>query len=222
MLSAQEIATRSTDWVLLVLAFITITVVIAKVSETERTVYFLGLPFRVQSSEWAANFNPILSKKLSDALLGLAAILTLALAALLITRFWRGEQTLASDFLPFLKMVFTLIGIFLGKTLLGSFIAAVFDVQEQITAAQNINLAYLSWLLVPILPLVLATLFLNWQTAFFAQLLLVVVLVGLAIMMWHTARAIINVSPILSYNIFYLCALEIIPIIYLIFLLQKI
>jgi len=222
MLSAQEIATRSTDWVLLVLVLIAVLVVLAKLAQTDRTNFFLLLPFRVQANEWAANFNPIQSKKLSDSLLSLSAILTLALAALLIKRFWLGEQSLGQDFLPYLKIVFTLIIIFLGKTLLGSLIAAVFDVQARVTAVQNINFAYFSWMLLPLYPLVVGCIFLSWEPTVFAKALIVLCALGIILTLWNTARAALQIGVYLSYNIFYLCALEIVPVMFLVLLLQKI
>jgi hypothetical protein len=222
MLSAQEISNRSTDWVLLVLGLIALLIVLAKLQQAERTTFFLKLPFQVQAKEWAINFNPIQSKKVSDALLSLSSILTMALVCLIISRFWQGEQSLAKDFIAYLKMVFVLIGVFLGKTLLGSLVAAVFDVQDNMAATQNISIAFFAWIQVPLLPIVIVGTFLSWQTIFFAQLLLGMALLGLLYSLWLTAKASLRIGPILSYNIFYLCTLEIIPVLFLVFLLQKI
>ena len=222
MLSAQEISNRSTDWVLLVLGLIAILIVLAKLAQAERTTFFLKLPFQVQSQEWAIRFNPIQSKKISDALLSLSSILTVALACLLVNRLWHGEETLSKDFITYLKIVFVLISIFLGKTLLGSLVAAVFEVQESVAATQNISFAYFAWLQMPLLPVVVAGAFLGWQSAFLAKVMLALCLLGLILMLWKTAKAALKIGPTLSYNIFYLCALEITPALFLILLLQKI
>ena len=222
MVEAQEIATRSTDWVLLVLLMVGFFLTLAKLANTSRFQFFLKLPFDVSSREWASVYNPFFSKRISDFLMSLSALLSITLAIFFIQTFWEQQRPVSNAWLPYLRVLFFTSLIYLLKTLLGSFIAAVFEVQEEITAAQNINLAFLTWLVVPIYPLLVVTAFAGWPQAFWPKILLILLALGALLAFWQTARTVIKIGPALSYNIFYLCALEISPIIFLILVVQKI
>jgi hypothetical protein len=220
-MEAQEISSRSTDWVLLVLLVIAFLVTAARLANAERVRHFIKFPFNFAALDWAGGFNPFITKKLSDLLISLSSLLTITLAIFFSIKFWSNQTPLPLGWLPYLRVLFLVTVVFLVKNMLGGLIAAVFEVQEQITAVQNINIAFFSWLLVPLYPLVVLTTFLDWHPELFSKALLGICATGALLALWQTARATFKISPVLSYNIFYLCALEISPVIFLILIFQN-
>lgn len=217
-----EVLARQTDWIALVLMGIGAILLAARWRDATKTDILLKLPFYGSAQEWASDFNPVLAKKLEDFLLGLAALLSIALAALLVSRTLGPKPLEAMDWVNFLRFTLVISLFLLFKTLVGALTGALFEVQEPIIKAQNQYFAFASWLILPLLPFCLLITFTFPGADWLAWLGLAVLLLGLVYALYQSAKTILRLPPAIGYNIFYLCALEIIPAIYLFQILQDI
>lgn len=218
----QEVLTRQTDWIALVLIGIGALLLLARLRDASKVEILLKLPFYGSAKEWASGFNPVLSKKLEDFLIGLAALLTIALSALLISRSIGAKTLVALDWVNFLRYTLVISLFLLFKTLIGALTGAIFEVQEALISAQNQYFAFSSWLILPLLPFCLLLTFTFSGAQWLAWLGLAILILGLFYALYQSAKTIMRLPPNIGYNIFYLCALEIIPAIYLFRILQDI
>lgn len=217
-----ELQQRNTDWILAILVLSFLAFVVARINAPERVREFVRLPWHVKSAEIASNFNPIQSKRLADFLLSFAALLISALTIYLLRQVWHSQPIKADGWHIVARIVLILAVFILFKSLLGALVGSVFQLTEPIAASQNRFFAYFSWLALPFFPL--ATV-LTYQPIFntvLAYALIVLAVLGIILALFRTAEIIMKLPPKIGYNILYLCALEIIPIMYLVMSLQLI
>lgn len=197
-------------------------VLLARIIDFKRVGQLSLLPFKTNGRELASAFNPLQSRRLSDLLLSISAVLIVSLAVYLVKQNFESYAICQDHWQQFL-WIFFIIAIFsLFKTLIGSLIGWVFEVSEEISIAQNQFFAYLSWLILPLFPLVIICAYLPYLSLITAYFLLVLLILGLTQSIFHVSVSIIKLPPSLGYNIFYLCALELAPAILLAYFIKSI
>lgn len=216
------LAERNTDWVLLVMGFSFILLIIARIYDRDRVRDIFRLPWHVNSAEIASAYNPIQSRRLADFMLSLAALLVTGLAVYLVKQALHLAALEAEGWHLYARILFILLIFTLFKSLIGALVGAIFQVAEPINISQNRFFAYLAWLLMPLFPLVLFLTYSPFFTLPLAYMVLIIIGGGLLLALLKTAQTIIAVTPKISYNILYLCALEITPVAYLILILQRV
>lgn len=216
------LASRPTDWIVLLMLGVATLVVVARSYDAARVQDFLKLPFTLKSKEWAAAFNPIQTRRIPDFLLSLSALLVLSLAVFFLKQASTGDWQRLGNWILYLRIVFLISLFFLLKALVGTLVASVFDVTDLIARVQNQYFAFVSWLLVPIAPVVFLGIFSAFWPQVFGYTLIVTIALGFLYALFQSTLSLIQIPPSWTYNIFYLCSLEIIPLIYLVVILESI
>lgn len=213
--------THFSDWTLLLLMILGAGLVLFFRRDRERYRYFWRLPFYTKAREWSSAFNPFKSRRLGDLWLAASGFLTLGLAIFLL-RHGHHLEKLPLLWPDYLRILLLVAGVFLLKNLVSSLTGSIFDQNATLTASQNIQFAYLSWLQLPLLPLCLMMLLWPEAARFWAYLLGGTLALGLLSGWIQSARVTLLLPPHLGYNIFYLCALEITPVAYLVLMLKSV
>lgn len=217
-----ELQQRNTDWILVILVISFLAFLIARINSPERVREFFHLPWHVKSAELSSEFNPLQSRRLADFLMSLAALLVTAVTIYLLKQVFAGQSVKADGWHSLVRIIFVLGLFILFKSLLGTLMGAIFNLAEPIAVSQNRFFAYLAWLAIPFFPIAFL---LNYQPQLapvLAYATIALALLGLSLALFRTAQIIISLPPKIGYNILYLCALEIIPIMYLVISLQLI
>lgn len=214
----ETMATRPTDIVLVVLMLVAFILLLARWRHPLRTEQLQKLLWHPKREEVSANFKPLQSGHFSDLLSAIAGSLIVSLSLVVLHS---GSFHMA---LPHLDVFLTLRiflvfnAIVILKLALGSFVAWVFQHQETVQTGQNIFLAYLTWLMWPLSVGLLLYSFLPFWPQLGYFILLVGLLLGLLLAVYRSFEIIILLPIPKAYLFFYLCALEIVPLLYLVYL----
>lgn len=210
---------RSTDWVIIISILASTFLVLANFVNASRTKQLLIIFFSAGGNDLALSFNQDKRSLSTDALMIISAVSALPLA-IIATKLLSGTS-LSAFFLfgwaEYLRMVLLTTIFLVFKSFMASIIGWVFNFQEELIAAQNIFLAHFNWVALSAALLSLLVYFGPWPV-FSAWLLIVVLLLGLLVAIFKTSVFTFRVGIPITYFILYLCALEIIPISYLLFL----
>tara|TARA_R110001592_G_scaffold69489_1_gene213168 strand:+ start:28970 stop:29626 length:657 start_codon:yes stop_codon:yes gene_type:complete len=210
---------RSTDWVIIISILASTFLVLANFVNSLRTKQLLLIFFSAGGNDLALSFNQDKRSLSTDALMLISAVSALPLA-IIATKLLSGTS-LSAFFLfgwaEYLRMVLLTTIFLVFKSFMASIIGWIFSFQEELIAAQNIFLAHFNWVALLTALLSLLVYFGPWPV-FSAWLLIVVLVLGLLVAIFKTSVFTFRIGVPITYFILYLCALEIIPISYLLFL----
>ncbi len=210
---------RSTDWVIIISLLAGTFLVLANFINRLRTRQLLSLFFSAGGDELALSFNQDKRSVSTDALMLIAAVTGLPLAIIATKLILAANLNTFYLFgwAEYLRMVLLTATFLVFKSFMASIIGWVFSFQEELIVAQNIFLAHFNWVALSTALLSLLVYFGPWPV-YAAWLLIVVLLLGLLVAIFKTSVYTFRIGVPITYFILYLCALEIIPISYLLFL----
>ncbi|MDZ7848201.1 MAG: DUF4271 domain-containing protein [Owenweeksia sp.] len=205
-----------TDWILWLLLTSAALLLAARLYNPKRFRAYLQLPIHVKRTELQDAFSPAVGRGLFDISLAVLSYLMYSLALYLLIHPHRGSAPLLSDWVMYLRLLFLLPLFFLVKNFLGLFVGWVFSQSEEIGQAQNVNLAYRAWSAIFILPL--CTLIVYFQPLYpvLYYVLSVLLILGYLVALQFSVRKLWGMMAPVYYKIFYLCALEITPLVFLV------
>lgn len=218
----MELIPRNADllWPLLWASLLLLSLV--RLFQAERLALFLRLPFTARGREWAGQFGPFGPHWLSDSLLTAAGFIPLVLALSWLMR-EVNQEPLSPDFPAFLLRAFLLlVGYVFFKALLSSLVGSIFEQGTELIQLQNQFGAYLAWGGIALwLPVTLSLYWPEWRATLNVFLLLLLLITLLLAILQSSVR-LLQLRAKVGHIILYLCALEIIPLSYLILILEKI
>lgn len=211
------ITSRPTDWVIIISLLSAVLLVWIRSFDTKRMAFFIAFPWQPSAADFALHFNSDhLNYRADRFLLIVGWILSpLLILALRLPFVETGLQFYGwADYFR----VLLLSGFFIVfKLFMASIVGYVFQVQEALIQGQNISLAYFTWLSIFGAFASLAVYFSNLP---FSVIYILWFSLSLGLL-WVLLRSIafsFSLGLVASYIILYLCALEIIPLLYLFFL----
>lgn len=209
---------RHTDWLLILLLVAAFLLVLAQQANRARFAVFKTLPYHIKGKEIAQSYNPLLISQGHDFLVTAGAAITMASAIFWLNQNSPHQQVPAILFEPlrFLQIAIMVIAFVLVKSLFSAFVATIFNGQDYMIAAQNRSFAFLSWLSLPLLPLLFLVLYLpHLATAVFYSLYALLIL-GYLYATMQSFLVIWQMRGTLVYKVLYLCTLELVPVLFLI------
>lgn len=209
-----DLSQRITDWMILISLAAGTLLVLARFIDRSRVLELLQFPWDGQSEEFSLRFNSGKVKLNADRLLILAAWLLFPLLIVALKMAGRSEAILLYDWASFFR-IFLLSGLYLVlKLLLASAIGYAFEREEASLQSQNLALAHFTWIALIGGFFAFLTFFLPLAKLQF-YLVLFLVLIIAVIFLFRNVYYSIKMGFSLSYIILYLCALEIIPLMFL-------
>lgn len=205
-----------TDWLLLVLLTGVVLALAARLYSPTRFKAFVQLPFHIRRRELEQNFNPAMGRGLFDVSLAFLSYLGLGLALYLLIHPPGPNFPLLSDWQLYLRLVFVLLLFFMVKNFLGLWVAWIFGRTDQVAHAQNVNLAYRAWLALVVLPFCALAVYWPPIYAVAHYLLWFLLVTGYLVALRFSFFQIWKMPVRSYYKIFYLCALEITPLLFLV------
>ena len=210
---------RSSDWVIIIGLLASVLLVLANLVNSLRVRQLLSLVTDVGGDETALSFHSDKRVFSADLMLLLASVVSMPLA-IIATKFIFSDSLrplLLFGWAEYLRMTLLIALLLVFKNLLASIIGWVFGLQEELIQAQNIFLAHFNWISILAAFISFLVYFSPWPLVS-AWLLVIVLLIGLLIAIFKTTAYTFRIGLPFTYFILYLCALEIIPISYLLFL----
>lgn len=211
------ISDRSTDWVVIISLIASAFLVLANFVNSQRTRSLMKILFSIGGDELALSFNQDKPNTATDLLLLLASVTSMPLAIIATKVVFLENNLWVFGWAEYLRMMLLTVIFLVFKNLLASIIGWVFSLQEELIKAQNIFLAHFSWLSISAALLSLLVYFSPWPIGA-AWLLILLFSLGLLTLILKTSSFTFRIGIPIPYFILYLCALEIIPISYLFFL----
>ena len=212
----MPIAVHHTDWIFWVLLLAIALLLAARLYNPVRFRAFLILPFHIKRQELESSFNPTVGRGLFDVSLSLLSYLMLGLSFFLILHPFEGAPPVLSDWRNFLRLLFVVLLFFLVKNLVGLFVGWVFQHTDEIARAQNVNLAYRAWIAMMLVPVCALVAFYQplYQVSYY--LLWIGLFVGYYFALQFSFFRLWKMEALPYYKIFYLCTLEITPLLFLV------
>lgn len=209
-----EVVTRPTDWVIIISIIGAFLLLWIKSFDSKRLALFLVFPWQAAAGDFAAEFNSDHLNYRADRFLLIVAWL-LSPLLILALRLPFGDNFLQFYSWADYSRVLLLSGLFiLFKLFMASAIGFVFQSQEVLVQGQNLSLAYSAWLAVFGAFASLLVYFTDYAIVA-AYILWVLVAVGLLFSLFRAILFSFSLKLESSYIILYICALEIIPLLYL-------
>ncbi len=212
----MELPIHHTDWLLGVLLLSFVIMIAVRLYNFGRLKDFSILPFHSRRRDLEESFNPVPGKGFVDFSLSLNSTLVITIACFLLLHPYRGQFPLLADWTVFLMLLFALMIFFLFKNFMGLLVGWIFNKSDEIAAAQNINLAYRTWMGILLLPLCTVAVFFHQAYPVLYFVLLIAVSVGYILAFQFSAIRIWSMGVLPYYKLLYLCALEITPLIFLV------
>ena len=217
----QALPLHHTDWLLWLSLGVFSLLLAARLYNPIRFKAFSILPFHANRSELEASFRPVVGRGLFDVSLGVSSFATLGLALFLILHPNRGELPVMGDWRMYLRLTIVLLLFFVFKNFMGLLVGWVFNKTDFIAKAQNVSFAYRAWLGVLLFPVCVAMVYSGEAYQWLYYVLLVGLCVGYYFSVQFFTIRIWRIDAFVYYKIFYLCALEITPLIFLVSWLQS-
>ena len=217
----QILLIHHTDWLLWLFLAISGLLLAARLYNPIRFKAFAILPFHSNRSELEASFRPVVGRGLFDVSLGLSSFAVLGLALFLILHPYNEGFPALHEWRMYLRLIIMLLLFFVFKNFMGLLVGWIFNKTEFIASAQNISFAYRAWLGVLLFPVCVAMAYGGevYQTLYYV--LLFMLCGGYYFVIQFFAIRIWRIDSFSYYKIFYLCALEITPLIFLVSWLQS-
>lgn len=204
-----------TDWLLIPIGIMLVLLLMARLYDHRRFRAISFLPFHGDRNQIEENFNPVLGRGLIDISLSFFSYLALGLALFVLVHPWKGEFPLLRDWQLYLQIVFLLLFFFVIKNLISIFTGWIFSRTEEVHHSQNISLIYRVWISMWIFPVGVAAVFFPASYRIDYYILVALLCAGVYLMLQFTAVKIWQMKSGAYHKIFYLCALEITPLIFL-------
>lgn len=204
-----------TDWLLILFFINGLLFLFAKLYHSKKFAVFISLPFNSGLQDFEKEFNPYGVKDLFDIALSINSFLIYSSGLYII---FNPDLSLWSDFF---RMLFILILFFLVKNFIGLFVAWLFGKNEEVTVSHNANLAYRIWASIWVYPLLVFLVFVPFLKGNSSILAAIILSLGYALSMSVGILRLWSISASKYYKIFYLCTLEIGPLVILIFWLKN-
>lgn len=212
----MELPVHHTDWLLALLLLGMGLALAAKLYNPSRFRAFLFLPFHVKRDELELGFNPLVARGLFDVSLSVLSYLILSLGIYIwLHRPWDGAPNF-NDQAIYFRVLFILVFFFLLKNLGGLFVGWVFDCTEDIARSQNSQLAHRAWLSLIIMPVLVMAVFNTELYLFWYLIMRILLILGLAFSFYFSFIQLWRSRALAYYKIFYLCALEITPLLFMV------
>jgi len=206
--------THHTDWLLIVLVAIFLLLTMLRRNNAQRFRDLVQLPFNIRRKEVEDDFTPNWRSGSFEIGFSLFSYLVLGLALFVTVRHHEGNLAFR-DWQMFLRICFVVVMFFLLKNFIGLIVGWIFSCSEQVAKSQNTNLAYRCWMSVYLFPLSAAAIYLPVNAQVTYLLLLVFLVLGYLVGLQFTAVKLWHIPAQPYYKIFYLCALEITPLLFL-------
>ncbi len=204
-----------TDWLLLLIGGILFFLGLLRYQHTQRFAEIWQLPFHIRRREVESEFHPSWRKGGFEVGFSIVSYLVISLALFILVR--HHESALAfDDWQMYLRIFFVLTLFFLLKNFLGLLVGWVFHCSEDVAASQNTNLAYRCWMSLVLLPLCVLAIFWQGLPMLGYILILIFIILSYLLAFQFTAVRVWNIPALGYYKIFYLCALEITPLVFLV------
>lgn len=209
-----ELSTRASDWILIVSLAAGTLLVLARFFNAQRVPEFLRFPWQAQANEFALSFGAGKLALNADRIITFSAWL---LFPVLVTALKIGNSTatlLQFDWASYFRILL-LAGVYLVlKLLVASAVGYAFEREEVLWKGQNISLAHFAWASIIGGALAFTSYFLPFGSYYFY--FLSILLIALSLLFLFRVLIFCRQQGFsLSYIILYLCALEIIPLVYL-------
>jgi hypothetical protein len=205
-----------TDWLYLLLLACGTILLICKSNAPKRFNAFSILPFYTKKLELLSEFNPFNSLKRFETLLSLHSYLLLALAIFVIKVYLQDDLLQYGNYMTYIRILFFVLLFFLTKALANAFLEWVYGHDGQITLSGNLNLGYRIWASILLLPLIFLNIFLSQFHLIFTALIGFFLVLTYTISVFQSNIILWKMPSPSYYKIFYICALEISPIFFLI------
>lgn len=217
----QAVPIHHTDWLLWLLVGVFILLLSARLYNPARFKAFSFLPFHANRAELESSFRPIIGRGLFDLSLGFSSFVVIGLSLFLVLHSYKVGAPILADWRLYLRLLIVLLLFFVFKNFMGLLVGWVFGKTEYIAKAQNVSFAYRAWLGVLLFPICVAMVYWGhaYQVLYFALLLMLCA--GYIFSIQFFIISIWRIDTFPYYKIFYICALEITPLIFLIIWLQS-
>ena len=210
-----------TDWLMWLLLGVCALLFAARLYNPRRFKEFSILPFHANRKELQHGFRPVVGRGLFDVSLGLSSFLVLGLAIFLLLHPYHTDLPKLGDWRMYLRLVVVLLLFFVSKNFLGLLVGWVFDKTETIAKAQNVAFAYRAWLGVLLFPVCVAMIYWVQSYQVMYYFLWIILCGGYYFSIQFFVVGIWRIDAFPYYKIFYLCALEITPLVFLVSWLQS-
>ena len=217
----QALPIHHTDWLLWLLCGVFVLLIAARLYNPMRFKAFMILPFHANRAELESSFRPIIGRGLFDVSLGLSSFVVLGLSLFLILHPFQENLPVMADWRMYLRLLMVLLLFFVFKNFMGLLVGWVFNKTDNIARAQNVSFAYRAWLGVILFPVCLALVYLDTAYQLLYYILLMVLCGGYYFSIQFFVLSIWRIDALPYYKIFYLCALEITPLVFLVSWLQS-
>jgi hypothetical protein len=212
----MELPAHHTDWLLGLLLLGVGLALAARLYNPERFKDFISLPFHIKRDEMELGFKPLVARGLFDVSLSVLSYLMLSLGIYIwLHHGWEGAP-LFNDKALYFRILFILVVFFLLKNLGGLFVGWVFDCTEDIARSQNSQLAHRAWLSLAIIPALVLAVFNSDNYRVWYLMVLIILVLGVALSIYFSFVQLWRLMAPMYYKIFYLCALEITPLLFLV------
>jgi len=210
----EDLNSRASDWILIIIMAAGILLILARYFNAERIPKFFAFPWQAQADEFAMGFNAGKMALNADRILVLIA--WIAFPVLITSLKMKGDSALILDYdwASYFRILL-LGGLYLVlKLLVSSSVAYAFEREQEIGQAQNIAIAHFTW--GSLVGAAMAFLFhyLPASQIYFFLILIPLLLLAL-LFLFRILTFCLRAGFSLSYIILYLCALEIIPLVFL-------
>lgn len=217
----QTLPIHHTDWLFWLLIGVFALLLAARLYNPSRFKAFSVLPFHANRADLEGSFRPVVGRGFFDISLGLSSFAMLGLALFLVLHPFEDGFPLLVGWRMYLRLVMILLLFFVFKNFIGLLVGWVFNKAEYIAQAQNVSFAYRAWLGVILFPICLLMVYGGSMYQFLYYALLIMLCGGYYFSIQFLAIRIWRIDAFPYYKIFYLCALEITPLIFLVSWLQS-
>ena len=215
-LPLMELPVHHTDWLLGLLVLSMGLMLAARLYNPERFNGILSLPFHVKRSEMELAFRPLIARGLFDVSLSVLSYLVLSLGIYIwLHNAWSGKPDFNDQALYF-RILFVLVVFYLLKNLIGLVVGWIFDGIEEVARSQNTQLAHRAWLSLILMPVLVLAVFNVGGYGVWYVAVLVLLALGMASSLYFSFSQLWRLAVPPYYKIFYLCALEITPLLFLV------
>ena len=217
----QALPLHHTDWLLWLLFGVMGLILSARLYSPLRFKAFTMLPFHANREELEGNFRPVVGRGLFDVSLGMVSFAMIGLALFLLLHPYEGSLPVLGGWRMYLRLLMVLLIFFVFKNFVSLLVGWVFDKTDEIATAQNVSFAHRAWLGLVLFPFVAIMVFGGLLYPVFYYILFLVLIVGYYFSVQFFVLRIWRMNALPYYKIFYLCALEITPLIFLVFWLRS-
>lgn len=212
----QALPLHHTDWLLGLLIGALVLLLAARLYNPARFRAFSTLPFHPNRSDLESDFRPVVGRGLFDISLGVVSFVMLGLALFLLLHPYSDGVPILSGWRMYLRLLLVLLLFFVFKNFVALLVGWVFGKTENIAIAQNVSFAHRAWLGVLLFPVIVLMVYGGAMYQVLYYVLLLVLSVGYYFSIQFFVMRIWRIDALSYYKIFYLCALEITPLIFLV------